>query len=69
MSDERCTLEQATLIERLVRSRVITDAERKPILHHLTHGTMTKRRASDQIEGLLRAIKERKANERKAPQC
>lgn len=61
---ERCTMAQAELIDRLVRSHVITKAEREPILRHLTAGTMTKDRASAGITWLLATIKERKKIER-----
>jgi hypothetical protein len=63
---ERCSADQAQLIDKLVRSHVITDDERRPILEHLSAGTLTKDRASDGIEWLLRTIKERKAAEGEA---
>lgn len=59
--DERCTAEQAQLLDRLIRSSVFTDDERGPIQQHIARGTLTKQRASDGIEWALREIKERKA--------
>lgn len=63
MSD-RCTADQAQLIDRLIRSHVFTPAERRPILEHLAAGTLTVQRASDGIEWAFAAIKERKASEK-----
>ena len=53
-------------VGRLIRSHVVTDHERKAILHAIAQGTLTKKRASDQIEGLLAAVRDRKAAERAA---
>lgn len=62
--NERCTLEQAQLIDRMVRSHVITDKERTPILNRLLNGEMSKKRAHDCIEWLKVEIPARKAIEK-----
>jgi phage recombination protein Bet len=64
VEQDRCTAEQAQLIDKMVRSHVITDAERTPILRRLAEGTMTKQRASDAIEWLMREVPARKALEK-----
>lgn len=61
---ERCSLQQAALIDKLVRSHVISNSERRPILSRLVAGTLSKDDASKCVEWLMATVKERKAAEK-----
>jgi hypothetical protein len=59
-----CTEGQAALIRKMIKSHVITEEEREPILARLDAGQMSKGRGMDAIEWLQTTLKERKAAEK-----
>jgi hypothetical protein len=61
--EERATHGQVTLIATMVKSHVITDKERDPILRKISEGTFTKERAKECIDWLQTEITARKAVE------
>lgn len=60
------TKKQDELIRKMIRSHVITDEERDPIIAKLDEGKMSKSRAADCIDWLTTTIAERKADEKRA---
>jgi hypothetical protein len=61
---DRCTAGQAQLIDKMVRSHVITADERTPILDRLSRGTMSKDKAAACIDWLTKEIPARKELEK-----
>lgn len=64
----RATVSQEALIRKLLRSHVITDAEREAIERRLAEG-FTRGTPSDCITWLQSEIKRRKAEEREAAEA